>query len=136
MRRGAIIAAVAVLTVAAVLGVLAFFNSRDDATIGEDRATPGTVAPDATGRTLEQGNVVFVYGDPAHREPLRALAADISGPPDEALIHAGQSVLVQRKPGAGNVVAEAYRRRLEVASPRDPALRAFAEHWLGRGAMP
>jgi hypothetical protein len=136
VRRGIVIAAVAVLTVAAVLGVLAFFNSRDDSTIGEDRAEPGVPAPDATGRTLEQGNVVFVYGEPAHREPLRTLAADISGPPDEALIHAGQSILVQRKPGAAGVVAEAYRRRLEVASPRDPALREFAEHWLGRGAMP
>ena len=136
MRRGLVIGAAALLTVAAVLGLLAFLNARDDATIGEDRPAPGQPAADATDRNLEQGNVFFIYGDAADREPLRALAQEIAGPQDEALIHAGQAILVQRRPGATGVVAEAYKRRLTVASADDPALREFAEYWLGRGGMP
>jgi hypothetical protein len=134
VRRGALIAVATVVTVVAILGLLAFFNSRDDATIGEDRNAPGQVAPDATSPELEQGNVVIRYRDAADRPKLRELAASLGGG-DPALREAGQAVVVR----AGNVdgiVAEAYKRRLTVSSPDDPALSAFAEYWLGRGAMP
>ena len=135
MRRGALIALAAVLTVAAIIGVLAFFNARDDSTLGEEdtRNAPGEAAPDATGRTLEQGNVVFLYAEAADRDPLRTLAAEIAGPADPALVHAGQAILVRKGEQLG---AEAYKRRLTATSPEDPALREFADHWLGRGSMP
>jgi hypothetical protein len=132
VRRGLLTGAAALLTVAAVLGVIAFFNARDDATIGEERAAPGAPAPDATSPELERGNVVVRFGDPADEAPLRALAREF-GP--ESLAQAGQAVLVRRDAGTPGVVAEAYRRRLEVRRPDDPALRAFVEFWLGRGAM-
>jgi hypothetical protein len=32
-------------------------------------------------------------------------------------------------------VALAWRRELRATDPADPALRAFVEHWLGRGAQ-
>ena len=136
MRRGLIIGAAALLTIAAVLGVLAFFNARDDSTIGDTTAAPGTAAPGLTERTLEQGNVVLSYGRPAHREALEALAREVAGPmpQDPALVHAGNAVLVERG-DAPEVVAAAYKRELRVASPADPALREFVEYWLGRGAV-
>ncbi|HEX2086635.1 MAG TPA: hypothetical protein VHF89_13210 [Solirubrobacteraceae bacterium] len=136
MRRGVLIGAAALLTVAAVFGVLAFFNARDDSTIGDDAAAPGTAAPSLTERTLAQGNVEIVFSDPAHREALEALASDVAGPKpqDPALVHAGNAVIVSRG-DAPEIVATAYQRELRVASPDDPALREFVEYWLGRGAM-
>ena len=111
MRRGILVATAAVLTVAAVLGVLAFFNSRDDATIGEDGSSaPGQPAPEATAPELRRGNVVLRFGDPADAAALRRLAGEY-GP--ASLAGAGQAVLVRRAPAAQGVVAEAYRRRLQ-----------------------
>jgi hypothetical protein len=134
VRRGVLIAAATLVTVAAILGLLAFLSSRDDATIAEDRNAPGQAAPEAMSPELEQGNVVIRYRDEAAGPPLRELAESLGGA-DPALREAGQAVVVR----AGNVdgiIAEAYKRRLTVASPDDPKLREFAEYWLGRGAMP
>ena len=134
MSRGLRILAAGVLAAVAVGGVLLFFQARDESTIGEDGgAAPGVEAPEAASRTLEQGNVVFQYADKADREPLERLATEIAGPPDEALRHAGQAIIVESGDGLG---ALAFRRRLEVSSPDDPALREFAEYWLGRSSLP
>ena len=141
MRRGILVATAAVLTVAAVLGVLAFFNSRDDATIGEDGSSapgqpaPEATAPEATGDELRRGNVILLYGDRGDRAALRALADDLAGPEEPALVDAGQAVIVRRRAGTRGVAAEAYKRRLEAPSAEDPQLRAFVEHWLGRGSV-
>jgi hypothetical protein len=135
VRRGGLIAAVAVLAVAAVLGVLLFFNARDDSTIGEDRVAPGKVDEALTAEELKRGNVVLLYSRPAHRAPLEALAEEIAGPPDPALEEAGQAIVIRRRPRGERVIANAYQRSLAVDSPDDPALREFTEYWLGRGAM-
>jgi hypothetical protein len=133
VRRGVLVGAAALLTVAAVFGVLMFFSARDDSTIGDDGAdAPGRADPALTADTLARGNVVLRFSAPADREVLRALAGEF-GP--ESLAEQGQAVLVRRDLGARGVVAEAYRRRLEVAAADDPALRTFVEYWLGRGRM-
>ena len=130
MRRGLLIAAGVLLTIAAVAGVLLFFSARDDSTIGESGA-PGKAAPEATGPELESGNVVLRFANQDDAAALRDLAREF-GP--ESLADEGQAVLVRRDESARGVVAEAYRRRLEASGPKDPALRRFIEHWLGRGA--
>ncbi len=128
------VAAVAVLTVAAVIGVLAFFNSRDDSTISErGGAAPGKADPGATRDELKRGNVVLHFSDPADAPTLRRLAREF-GPP--SLAGEGQAVLVRRTPGTPGVTAEAYKRRLEAPRPDDPDLREFIDYWLGRGAVP
>ena len=133
MRRGVLVAAAALLTVAAIFGVLMFFSARDDSTIGDDDANaPGRADAALTDDTLARGNVVVRFSAPADRDVLRALA-DEFGP--ETLADQGQAVLVRRDPGAQGVVAQAYQRRLEVDAADDPALRAFIEYWLGRGRM-
>jgi hypothetical protein len=82
---------------------------------------------------LEQGNVVIIH--PGTRAPaaLRRLQDAVSGPFDAELAAAGQMVVLARWPGANGIQALAWRRRLRASSPDDPALRAFAEAWLGQG---
>lgn len=83
---------------------------------------------------LELGNVAFAYD--ARRPPpeLVALRDDLAGDFDVELAAAGQAVLLVRHPAADGVSALAWNRRLVTADPADPALREFAEYWLGRGA--
>jgi hypothetical protein len=94
----------------------------------------GVLGPDELLTALEQGNVVVLY--PRGRRPpapLVALQEAVSGPFDPELAAAGQMVVLGRWPGLDRVVALAYRRRLEATGPDDPALRPFAEAWLGKG---
>ena len=135
MRRGLVIAAGTVVTIAAVLGLLAFFNARDDSTIGEETPPPGKADPSLTADQLKRGNVVLLYSRPADRAPLEELADELAGPPDPALTEAGQSILVERRPRGRSVIANAYQRSLVVDSAEDPALREFVQYWLGRSAV-
>lgn len=133
MRRSVLVAVAALLTVAAIFGVLVFFSARDDSTIGDDEANaPGRADPALTSEPLRRGNVVLRFATPADREVLRALA-DEFGP--ESLADQGQAVLVRRDSTVQGVVAEAYRRRLQAPAADDPAVRQFVEYWLGRGEM-
>lgn len=83
---------------------------------------------------LELGNVILAYD--ARRPPpaLQALRDEIAGPYDVELAAAGQAVLLVEHPSAEGVTALAWARRLRTRDPSDPALREFAEHWLGQGA--
>jgi hypothetical protein len=83
---------------------------------------------------LELGNVVLVYGSGSPPAGLRALAEKVSGGPFEpALVQAGQSVILARRPGTKGVVGLAWRHLWRAPSAADPELRRFAEFWLGRG---
>ena len=135
MRRGLVIAAGTVITIAAVLGLLAFFNARDDSTIGEETPAPGKADPTLTADELRRGNVVLLYARPTDRAALKQLADEIAGPADPTLTQAGQSIIVKRRPRGSSVIANAYQRSLVVESAEDPALREFAQYWLGRSAM-
>jgi len=84
---------------------------------------------------LEAGNVVLAYGTPTAPPGLRALADDVAGGPfDPSVARAGQSVILARRPGTAGIVAVAWRHLLRTSSPRDPALKTFADDWLGVGA--
>ena len=85
-------------------------------------------------QALAAGDVLLTYGSTVAPPGLRRLAEAVQGgPPDPALAAAGQAVLLVPRPGAAGVVALAWGRRLAARSPADPALRGFAEFWLGRG---
>jgi hypothetical protein len=133
MARKAVLA-LAVVAAAAlgIFAIAALLASRDNSTVTPD-AGPGVVRPAASRPVVAPGNVVLLYSDERLTSDLRALAADIGGPPDPALVAAGQAVVVrhrlnQRVP----VIAVTAKRRLDASAPGDPALRAFAEYWLGR----
>jgi hypothetical protein len=142
-RRVAAIALSVLVGLGAVVGLALLLGAHDSGRVRAGAAGPG--APVAGGappglspalrRSLARGDVVLAYGTPRATGALRALADDVQGgPPDPALAAAGQAVLLVRQPGTAGVVALAWRRRLSARSPSDPALRAFAEYWLGRGA--
>jgi hypothetical protein len=82
---------------------------------------------------LRQGNVVLAYGDDEPPAELVALQNDVSGAFDPSLAAAGQTVILDHRPGIDGVVALAWRRKLAAAAPTDPRLREFAEAWLGQG---
>lgn len=83
---------------------------------------------------LELGNVVLAYSSPRPARALREVQREVAGRFDPEIAAAGQSVILARIPGMEGVAALAWRRSLETGDPADPALRAFAETWLGRGA--
>lgn len=95
----------------------------------------GPLSDDQLLTTLEAGNVVLAYGTPSAPPGLRALAAEAAGGPfDPSLARAGQAVILARRPGTTGIVAVAWRHLLRASSPSDPALKTFADDWLGVGA--
>lgn len=121
------------IAVVGVIGLIAFFDSRDPSTTnGEPTAT--TAAPASAGALLEQGNVVLRFSDRAFRPKLQALATGLGAPDTPALRAAGQAVVLRAQAGTAGVVAAAYGHTLAARTPDDPQLQAFIEKWLGQGA--
>jgi len=119
-----------------VVGLIAFFNSRDESTTtgGRSEPTPGTEEPAPRGSLLAQGNVVLRYSDGSFTPQLKRLATDLGALDSPESRAAGQAVVLRRDTRSGGVVALAARRRLTVAEPSDPQLQAFVERELGQGA--
>ncbi len=85
-------------------------------------------------QALSVGDVVLVYGTRRPPPGLRAVAEATASPFTLPLAASGQAVILARRPGTRGVIALAWARLLRVAGPSDPALRAFIQAWLGRGA--
>ncbi|MGH2856285.1 MAG: hypothetical protein ACRDMJ_02240, partial [Solirubrobacteraceae bacterium] len=60
-------------------------------------------------------------------------ARTVAPPFTPALAAAGGAIVLAYRPGVDGIVALAWTRMLRVSSAQDPALRAFAQFWLGRG---
>ena len=86
-------------------------------------------------QALSVGDVVLMYGT---RRPPAGLAAVADGVApaafSPALTATGQSVVLAYRPGTTGVIGLAWAHMVHVRSPTDPALRSFAQYWLGRGA--
>jgi Protein of unknown function (DUF3105) len=82
---------------------------------------------------LALGNVVIAYDGARPPAALRRLQRDAAGAFTPDLAAAGQAVILDRRPGAGGVIALAWRRRLRTSDPADPRLRDFVDAWLGEG---
>jgi hypothetical protein len=76
---------------------------------------------------------VILYPQRTPPAALRRLQDDLSGPFDRDVAAAGQAVILSRDPGIGQVTGLAWRHRLRAADGADPALREFADFWLGKG---
>ena len=135
MRRAVVALLTVLVALGGTVGLIAFFQSRDDASLGaEGSNVPGVAAPEEDDPRLAAGNVILTYRRAEDGAVLRALAEDTAGPPDPALEEAGAAVIVLRRPNqsAGPIVAHAVGRRLVTQAADDPALREFTEYWLGR----
>src|SRR4051794_4485238 len=118
------------IAVVGVIGLIAFFNSRDNSTTSDQRPAATTPASRSESTALlRAGNIVVRYRDPADAAPLKRLASDLGAPDTPELRRAGQAVVLRRDTGATGVVAEAYRPVKSFATPQDPGLRAFIEEW-------
>ncbi|MGZ4173415.1 MAG: DUF3105 domain-containing protein [Solirubrobacteraceae bacterium] len=82
---------------------------------------------------LELGDVVLTYETPSPPPALIALAKSVA-PFTPALAAAGQAVILAPRPRSAGVYGLAWTRMIHTQSPTDPALRDFAEFWLGKGA--
>ena len=138
------------VALAAVIGVVALLQSRDDAEVGDPGGPGERVAarcPDARAgiardarrlsedqirQALALGNVVVRYRGERPPRALRELQEELTGPFDAEIAAAGQAVVLAA--GGEGVEALAWGRRLRARAPEDPDLRAFAEAWLGAGA--
>jgi len=141
---------IVVLSLAAVVAVVVVLQSRDDAEVGSasgpgervEARCPGESAgitrdsrplsEDQIRQATSLGNVVLRY--PGSRPPaaLRELQDELTGRFDAEIAAAGQAVILAG--GGESVEALAWGRRQRASSPDDPALRTFAEAWLGEGA--
>jgi len=138
-------AAALLVGLVAVVALIAFFNSRDDAGVSGDGSGVAANVPgeafdqpqqylDARQVALLQKGDVYVLSAGARPAPaLVALRDELSGPPDPVLEEAGQAVVLVQRRGVEGVVALAAGHRLVTQDPADPALERFAAHWLGRG---
>jgi hypothetical protein len=127
-----------VIALAIVAGVVALLAGHDAPTTDAPAAVPGHAVPAAgqgppADRRLLAAGDVLVHAGRADLAAARALARDVAGPAGPATVQAGQAILVRRS-GAAGVRAQAAGRELRVAGASDPALRAFLEYWVGRGA--
>jgi Protein of unknown function (DUF3105) len=83
---------------------------------------------------LHLGNVVIAYDSARPPAELRTLQRDVmDGAFSPDLAAAGQAVILDHRPGAGGIIALAWRRELRTQDPADPQLREFADAWLGQG---
>jgi Protein of unknown function (DUF3105) len=85
-------------------------------------------------QALEVGDVVLMYGSDRPPAGLSAIAGSSASRFTPALAASGQAVILASRPGIRGVIALAWTRMLRTSSPTDPALRGFAQFWLGRGA--
>jgi hypothetical protein len=83
---------------------------------------------------LAAGDVVFMYGTRTPPPQLAAAARTVAPAFTPALAASGQAAILARRPGTAGILALAWAHMLRVMTPTDPALRAFAVFWLGRGA--
>jgi hypothetical protein len=137
VRRAAGWAATLVVSLAALVGLIALINSRDpggvdtrrDAALGP--GTPyrgGRVLSPALAAVVKRGNVIVLYRAAQPPRALRALAT----PGGRALEQAGQAVVLEREPRLKTPLAAVSAKTIEVAS--SPAqLQGFIDYWLGGG---
>lgn len=124
--------AAAALVVVAAVAALAFFDARDDSTVTRADG-PGSPRPDGADPAVRTGNVLLLYRDRAAAPALDAVRDELSGPPDPALVAAGQAVIVRREPRLAPAVrALSASHRVDAASSDAPAIRDFVDFWLGR----
>jgi hypothetical protein len=82
---------------------------------------------------LEAGDVVLAYGSASPPPALAAVARSVAAPFSPALAASGQAIILAMRPGLAGVVALSWAHMRPASSPSDPALRTFAQFWLGRG---
>jgi hypothetical protein len=120
---------------AALVGLIAFLNSRDQSGVSQNAAVaagPGRVyrgqpaLSPSLQAAVKRGNVVILYRD--GRPPPGT--ASLVPPGGKALLQAGQSVVVHRDPTLKVPLVALSARKLEQADTPQQ-LQPFVDYWLG-----
>lgn len=134
MRRGLTRLLSLVIGLAAVVGLIAVFNSRDSSSLSKqtDTAAPGRpysgdppLSP-ADAAAVKRGNVLVLYRDT--RPPAGTAALVPAG--GSALADAGQSVVLARQPKLKAPLAALSATRIQTADTPGQ-LRGFVDYWIG-----
>lgn len=138
MRRAGRWLITILVSLAALVGLIALFNSKDQggvdkssvaATAGPGSPYTGEPALSAAAQSaVKLGNVVVLYRDPQPPAGTQALVP----PGGKALEQAGQSVVLDREPTLRAPLAGVSAVKIEEANT--PAqLKPFIDYWLGGG---
>ena len=135
MRTAGTWAIAVVVGLAALVGLVALINSRDQSGVDQHAsvaAGPGQpyrgdpVLSPALQDAVKRGNVVVLYRDdkpPAGTQQLIPAGG-------KALVQAGQSVVLDREPTLKAALAAVSAKKIEEANaPQE--LKAFIDYWLG-----
>jgi hypothetical protein len=135
MRTVASWAASLVVGLAAVVGLIALLNARDDSNLSPQASASGApgkpyrgepVLSPALEDAVKRGNVVVLYRDARPPPGTRQLVP----PGGPALRQAGQSVVLNREPTLHTALAAVSGERIQRAdSPQE--LEPFIDYWLG-----
>jgi hypothetical protein len=90
------------------------------------------ISDDQLLQALSLGDVVFLYSSVTPPTGLQAVADQVAPRFTPALAGDGQTVILARRAGLSTITAVAWTHMLR--SNNADELRAFAAHWLGRGA--
>lgn len=117
----------------AVVGLIAFLNSRDQGGVDQANAGPGSpyrgqpaLSP-ALAAAVKRGNVVVLYRAPRPPAGTRSLVP----PGGKALVAAGQAVVLDHAPSLAVPLAAVAATRVEEAN-QPQELADFVDYWLGR----
>jgi hypothetical protein len=126
-----------VIALAALVGLIAVFNSRDQSGVdqhvsvaqGPGEAYNGTpVLSPSLQDAVKRGNVVVLYRDGKPPVGTKQLVP----PGGKALEAAGQSVVLDREPTLEvSLTAVSSKKMLRADTPQE--LQEFVDYWLGRG---
>ncbi len=83
---------------------------------------------------LAAGDVVVLYGASSPPAGLPEVLRTLAAPFSRALAAAGQAVILAPRAGVSGLVALAWTHLLRLPGVDKPALREFAQQFLGRGA--
>jgi hypothetical protein len=118
----------------AVVGLIAFLNSRDQSGVAQQNGGPGSpyrgqpVLSPALRDAVRRGNVVVLYRG---AKPPAGTTALIP-PGGKVLVRAGQSVVIEREPTLKAPLAAVSAAKIQEAnSPQQ--LAGFIDYWIGRG---
>lgn len=138
MRRAGSWLLTFVVSLAALVGLIALINSRDQSGLdkGSPSSVPGPGSPyhgdpilsPGLEDALKRGNVVVLYRDAKPPPGTQALVP----PGGKALEQAGQSVVIDREPTLQAPLAGVSAKKIEQANtPQE--LRPFVDYWIGGG---
>lgn len=141
MRRALSWLLTLIVSLAALVGLIALINSRDKSGVGSGGSTAATPSTGpgapyngnpplsaADRAAIKLGNVVVLYRDPQPPPGTKGLVP----PGGTALRQAGQSVVLTRQPGLRTPLAAVSATKIQPAN--SPAqLKPFIDYWVGGG---